>query len=84
MIKLIFTPKDNVVAKMAQVKFDQWYEENIEKATIVYGGHYPQPTTIEYDKWTLKEKLHLMFEWTEVADPRDTHTARLVCLEEIK
>lgn len=83
MKKLIFKPYDfgleevgntnqtqniEACARIAQSLFDAWYKENIEGAPKVFG-------ILNQSVWSP----------TYVEAPeKDTHTARLVCIEEIK
>ncbi len=56
--------------RYAQAKFDEWYRSNIESAPLVYGRH---PAPQEY-----------IGNWANRETDCDTHTARLILIEEIK
>ncbi len=77
MKKLVFNSEDffNEISELqialtAQAKFDEWYRENIESAPLVYGRH---PAPQEY-----------IGNWANRETDCDTHTARLILIEEIK
>lgn len=59
-------------AERAQAKFDEWFKQ-IENAPLVYGicedPNIPRLASLE---------------WTFMQSPKDTHTARLVDIQEIK
>ena len=77
MKKLVFNSEDffNEISELqialtAQAKFDEWYRENIESAPLVYGRH---PAPQEY-----------IGNWANRETDCDTHTARLIDIQEIK
>lgn len=63
---------NQVAADIAQAKFDEWFKQ-IENAPVVYG---------------ICEDLNIPrlagLEWAFLQSPKDTHTARLVDIQEIK
>lgn len=65
-------------AQTAQQLFDAWYEENIEKAPIMYGpGKYCdyQDKGFEWESWVSRDDIPHGY--------NNTHTARLVDVKEI-
>lgn len=67
-----YTPESvmSEYVRYAQAKFDEWWKKEIESAPLVYGRH---PAPQEY-----------IGNWANKETDCDTHTARLILIEEIK
>lgn len=85
MKKLKFKPKDfagnfdlvdlEVASDCAQAVFDEWFKENIENASVVYGR---KVKCLDRNEYVLDGK------WLDYAGKGDTHSAKLIDVKELK